>query len=398
MTQLASRAYESRPKILLVTRNFPPLIGGMERLIHHVYLELLPEFDVWVVGPQGCQDYLMGGTHVSTFPPSPALKFLACCLRETVKAAGTFEPNLFFCGSGVVAPAVILARRRTTSAAVVAYLHGLDVAARILAYRLAFIPAIRSANAVIANSTFTAALAEGVGINREKIFKLNPGVTRPEIDAGKAADFRSRIGAGTRPILLYVGRLTVRKGLAPFVEHCLPEIVKSIPQILLTVIGGEAKQALNYSAGVAQRVMEIAAAKGVAGNIRMLGEISDVGLSDELSSAYAASQLLVFPVLDRPGDVEGFGMVAIEAAAHGLPTVAFGVGGVPDAVSDGVSGYLISPCDYEKMTRMILHHLTQAEAYSRQMRENCLEFAKRFSWDRFGARLRGIVWTILGKR
>lgn len=398
MTRPASRAYESRPKILLVTRNFPPLIGGMERLIYHVYLELLPEFDVWVVGPQGCRDYLEPGTRVSTFPPSPALKFLICCLRETVKAAGTFAPDLFFCGSGVVAPAAILARKRTTSAAVAAYLHGLDVAARNLAYRMAFIPTIRSANAVIANSAFTATLAEGIGMDKEKIFKLNPGVTRPSVNAKKAADFRSRIGAGTRPLLLYVGRLTERKGLAPFVEHCLPEIVKSVPQVLLAVIGGEAKQALNYSTGVAQRVMDIAAVKGVAGNIKMLGEVSDVGLSEDLSAAYAASQLLVFPVLDRPGDVEGFGMVAIEAAAHGLPTIAFGVGGVPDAVSDGVSGYLVNPGDYEKMTRMILQHLTQSTAHGRQMRENCLEFANRFSWDRFGSRLREIVWTILGMR
>ncbi len=386
---------QPRPKILLVTRNFPPLVGGMERLIHHVYLELIPDFDVWVVGPQGCQNYLKHGTQVSTFPPSPLFTFLTRCVLQTVKAARTFKPDLIFCGSGVVAPAGILARSIIPSTAVVTYLHGLDVAVRNLGYHLTFVPAIRSANAVIANSAFTARLAEGIGMDGKNIFKLNPGVTQPMVDEGRAADFRLRIKADARPILLYVGRLTQRKGLAQFVEHCLPKIARSLPDVLLVVIGGEAKQALNYSAGVAKQIEEVAIRKGVAGNIRMLGEVNDVELSEELSSAYAASQLLVFPVLDRPGDVEGFGMVAIEAAAYGLPTVAFGVGGILDAVSDNVSGYLINPSDYEKMTRVILHHLSQPEAYSRQMRKSCVQFADRFSWDRFGARLRDIAWMVL---
>lgn len=62
----------------------------------------------------------------------------------------------------------------------------------------------------------------------------------------------------------------------------------------------------------------------------------------EISEAYFAADVHVFPVQDRPGDNEGFGMVAIEAAAHGLPTVAYDAGGVSDAVSVPASGGLVA--------------------------------------------------------
>src|SRR3546814_1721721 len=73
----------------------------------------------------------------------------------------------------------------------------------------------------------------------------------------------------------------------------------------------------------------------------LIGRIGD----RELEDAWAASAVHVFPVREIPGDPEGFGMVAMEAAAHGVPTVAYAVGGVPDAVLDGTSGVLVQPGD-----------------------------------------------------
>ena len=89
----------------------------------------------------------------------------------------------------------------------------------------------------------------------------------------------------------------------------------------------------------------------------------------------------MFPVRDMPGDVEGFGMVAIEAAAHGLPTVAFDVGGVADAVADGVSGRLVRSGDEEAFAAAVLAELAQAGT---GRRERARAFATSFSWERFG--------------
>jgi phosphatidylinositol alpha-1,6-mannosyltransferase len=102
-----------------------------------------------------------------------------------------------------------------------------------------------------------------------------------------------------------------------------------------------------------------------------------------LASAYRESDLLIFPVLDLPGDVEGIGMVAVEAAAHGLLTVAFAAGGVPDAVKEGVSGYLVVPGDYVSLTDTIVRCLSEK---SSTWSGRCIAHAKNFSWDLYGGR------------
>ena len=106
-----------------------------------------------------------------------------------------------------------------------------------------------------------------------------------------------------------------------------------------------------------------------------------------LSAAYRAANVHVFPVREISGDVEGFGMVAVEAAAHGLPTVAYAVGGVPDAVSDGVSGALVEPGDsaaFADAASRWLHADNDARAA-------CRVFAERFAWPRFDAEIRRVL-------
>ena len=113
-----------------------------------------------------------------------------------------------------------------------------------------------------------------------------------------------------------------------------------------------------------------------------LGEVDDKFLSE----AYLSSQIHVFPGLDLPGDVEGFGMVAIEAAAHGLPTIAFAVGGVPDSVEPGVSGWLIEPGNYSDMADTILGYLFNSGA-STITPDSCRKFSEQFAWHILGNKL-----------
>ena len=98
----------------------------------------------------------------------------------------------------------------------------------------------------------------------------------------------------------------------------------------------------------------------------------------------------MFPVRELPGDPEGFGMVAVEAAAHGLPTVAFATGGIVDAVDNGRSGHLVASGDYPGFAVAVSQTLAQRDA----LRDTCIDFAQGFAWPAFG----GGVWAALRRK
>jgi len=303
--------------------------------------------------------------------------------------ARRLKPSLVFAGSGTAAPAALCAAR-SLDVPVVCYLHGLDLVAKNPVYRGVFIPAIRRCDRIIANSQNTAALARETGVNPAAIDVLHPGVIIPASDnpAEAPSSFRTKLKLQHKVILLSVGRIQPRKGLTEFVALVLPSLVAKGLDVVLVIIGSEPKNALKSSRGETPRILAAARSAGVEQHILMLGAVDDT----TLVQAYRESDLLVFPVRDIPGDVEGFGMVAVEAAAHGLPTLAFAAGGVPDAVNDGVSGYLVRPGDYAGFAEAIIRHVSGGSA---QLRSRCLEHARQFSWELFGERLREICRGVI---
>lgn len=266
------------------------------------------------------------------------------------------------------------------------YLHGLDIVAPSRVYQWLWLPFIRRCDLILANSTNTASLARARGVPSGRIRILHPGTDLPELNAEAAGDFRKHYDLEKRPVLLTVGRLTRRKGLVEFVTKALPDVVANYPGVLLLVIGDEAVDALHTQTGSErERILVAARSAGVEHSVRFLGRCSEA----VLSAAYQAADLHVFPVLEMPGDVEGFGMVALESAAHGLPTVAFAVGGVPDAVQDGHSGCLVAPGDYRGFGKAISARLAQPRDDAKVAA--CRAFAGGKTWPLFGERLIGLL-------
>ena len=395
---------ERRPRILLVTRNLPPLVGGMERLNWHMAEELAKVADVRVVGPQGSAAVAPAGIEVCEAPLKPLWRFLLRAQNLARREAASWKPDIVLAGSGLTAPLAWRAARACSANAAV-YVHGLDVAVKHPLYRALWLPAIRRMQMVIANSQPTAALCRQIGVAAERIAIVHPGVELPADEhpnglrseplsprergrgEGSADDFRQHHGLGNRPILLSVGRLSTRKGLREFVTQALPQIVAAHPDAMLLVIGDAPKQALHAQAQSPESIQAAAEAAGVGGNLRFLGVITDYA---KLGAAYRAADVHVFPVRELHGDPEGFGMVAVEAAAHGLPTVAFATGGIVDAVADGRSGRLVASGDYPGFAVAVSRTLVQRDA----LREACIDFAQGFAWPAFG----GGVWAALCRK
>lgn len=365
-------------KILFITRNYPPLVGGMEMLSWKLTQHLPAGWSLLLAGPWGASASCPPALRVLEAPASPYPLFLAVTLIRAAAAARRYRVDYVVAGSGAVAPLARLAARAAGCGYAV-LVHGLDLVIRSRLYRWCFLPSIRAADAVIANSRNTRRLAVNSGVPEARVHVLNPGVDPPP-EGG--ADFRQEFGLGARPVILFLGRLVPRKGLVEFIEHALPAILERIPDAVFVIAGSEPRHALFHKAGVLQRIREAVARRGVAGHVLLTGALADA-MAD---AALGTAEVCVLPLVETPGDVEGFGIVALEAAAHGTPTVAFRLGGVEDAIADGVSGYLVAPGDYAALAGRITGLIAGAGT-AVVSADSCRAVAGRFTWDAYAQHL-----------
>lgn len=368
---------------LLVTRNFPPLRGGMERLNQRMLEGLASTMPVALVGPRGSREFAPAEAVVDEVPGAPLWKFIPAAMIAGLRQAFRGRPGVVLAGSGLTAPLAWLAARAIGARCAV-YLHGLDIVVSNRVYHWCWLPAIRRCDLAIANSRNTARLAVAHGIEERRISVVNPGTDLPPPDPAARRRFRSQHQLDEVPLLLAVGRLTPRKGLVRFVSEVLPTVLAVRPDAVFVIIGADASDALvrNRHSEHA-RIVESARAAGVGHALRWLPHCDDV----TLSAAYRAADVHVFPLLEMPGDIEGFGMVAIEAAAHGLPTVAYAVGGVGDAVAEGITGSLCAAGDTAAFGAEVVRWLSA----SAEDRRQCERHAARFAWDRFDAELQAAL-------
>ncbi|CAM2933439.1 glycosyltransferase family 4 protein [Acinetobacter celticus] len=365
-----------KQRILLITRNLPPLVGGMERLNWHMADELSKYAEVKVVGPTGAAAVKPENVQVLESPLKPLVLFMLIALCKAFWTAVCFKPNVIIAGSGLTAPLVWLISKLTGAKSVV-YLHGFDITAAHWVYQKIWVPFFRRMDCVIVNSTPTKILALNAGVLEKDISIVHPGVTLPVSAQSSNAiqSFKKKYNLEHKKILLSVGRLTTRKGLKEFVENSLAYIVQQEPDVVLVVVGESPKNSLGAGLQTREEILEVARKNQIENHILFLGVITD---NEQLATIYEAADVHVFPVRHIPDDPEGFGMVAIEAAAHGLPTVAFATGGIVDAIGEGVSGYLIENDNYPELSQQIINSLQEPlKVASIQV------FAKGFAWGNF---------------
>lgn len=374
------------PRVLVVTRNFPPYWGGMEKLNWHMADALAGVAEVRLVGPRGASAESPPGVRIAEVPLKPLALFLVCGLVRALAIAWRWKPDVVLAGSGVAAPLAWLAARLTRARAVV-YVHGLDVAVKHWLYRIVWIPILRRMDRVIANSDVSAGLAERLGIPRAHQIVVYPGTECADASADIDRDIamRDELNIGKGPMLLSVGRLTERKGLREFVTDVLPRIVAAFPACTLIVAGDAPTHSLYAKSQTRESIQTAADGAGVGRNIRFLGVVTD---QHRLARIYRAADLHVFPVRDLPGDPEGFGMVAIEAAAFGVPTIAYATGGIVESVGDGKSGTLVTSGDAAAFAAAVIDIFSKLDA---SVRRRAMEFAATFAWPQFDVHFRSAV-------
>jgi phosphatidyl-myo-inositol dimannoside synthase len=342
-------------KVLLVTWNFPPRLGGAENLAHHLAASLGAIEEVTVLTGADGPAPPGSATPASSEPfrllraPLPGFAgFLAWLPWALAARLLGRRPDVVLVLSAPLAGLVVLPclLLRLPSAALV---FGSDMAYGGALYRRFLRWTLPRYQRVLAISRHVAAQAAGLGVAPGRIDLLPPGVD-PAFAAGAAAP--EALPSTAAPVILFVGRVVPRKGLGPFLRHALPRVLARVPAELW-VVGGEPSDSLAHGEGELARLRHWLAGDPVGERVRFFGRVSD----EVLRAAYRRAAVLVLPAVVEERDVEGFGIVFLEAALFGVPAVATAAGGISDAVVDGETGLLAPPGDWDGLAERIVRLL-----------------------------------------
>jgi len=192
---------------------------------------------------------------------------------------------------------------------------------------------------------------------------LTPGALRSDfaVVPGPAAT------KGQKLIVLTVGRLHPRKGQL-ITLHALQALAPQFRnRVEYWIVGGQRK-------GRYEQALRAAVAQSDL-NVRFLGNLPD----EELAQVYAQADIFAMTSVDHGHSVEGFGLVYLEASAHGLPVVAHTIGGVAEAVSDNVTGLLVPPNHPAQLTAAF-ERLISDQSLRRRLGQAGLEWSRRNCW------------------
>ncbi|GGU78911.1 glycosyl transferase family 1 [Streptomyces filipinensis] len=378
-------------RTLIVTNDFPPRPGGIQAFLHNMALRLDPGrlvvyASTWKRGREGVeatvafdaeQPFTVVRDRTTMLLPTPrATRRAVELLREhgcTSVWFGAAAPL------GLMAPAL----RGAGAERLVATTHGHEAG-------WAQLPAARQLLRRIGESTDTLTYLGEYTRSRiataltpdaaRRMVQLPPGVDEKTFHPASGGDeIRARLGLTDRPVVVCVSRLVPRKGQDTLIR-AMPRILAAEPDTVLLIVGG----------GPYERdLRRMAAETGVGDRVRFTGAVP----WSELPAHYGAGDVFAMPCRTRRGglDVEGLGIVYLEASATGLPVVAGDSGGAPDAVLDGETGWVVRGGSPEEAADRIVPLLGDP-GLRRRMGERGRQWVEeKWRWDLLAERLKALL-------
>jgi len=374
---------EEAMSIVLIADDFPPQVGGIQTYsceLARALVELGEEVAV-------CTGREAGSQEVDERLPYPVIRvptkgsypMAAMNLSDAQQQAAEMLQTPLRC---VVAtkwspegPAAILAHGALRCPMVLLGYGGEFSAPGGLVKRLVQRVVLRRMDLCLAISDYTAGLFRRAGLPEQRVGTIYGGVWPEQFAAtdDEKAAVREELGAGDAPLIATVARLIERKGHRTVLE-ALPAVLERVPEAKYAIVGD----------GPMRRELEALAEElGVRERVIFAGQMP----GERLGALYGAAQVCVMPSHAVRGKLpEGFGLVFLEAAAAGTPSIGSRFGGIPDAIEDGETGLLVEPQSPEELAAAITRLLTD-----HALRERMGEAARRrveaqFTWRRVAER------------
>lgn len=368
-------------RTLLVTNDFPPRRGGIQSYLH-TFARLLPPEDLVVYAPRW-----RGDTHVRFDAEQPfevvrhpTTLMLPTPLVARRAARLVRERGCETVWFGAAAPLAVLGPhlRRAGASRVVASTHGHEVGWSMLPAARQTLRRIGSTTDVVTYvSRYTRGRFASAFGSDAALEHVPPGVDstvfRPD-DAARA-ELRARYGLGDRPTVLCLSRLVPRKGQDVLIR-ALAGIREQIDGAVLVIVGG---------GPYGDALRRLATACGVAEHVVFTGSVP----ADELAAHHTIADVFAMPCRTRGAglDVEGLGIVFLEASASGVPVVAGRSGGAPETVIEGVTGRTVDGTDVEDVTRSVVEVLRDRDAAAAMGAAGRDFVTTEWRWDDLAARL-----------
>lgn len=348
-------------KCCLIARNLPPLVGGIENMMAAT-LRATPDIEWIVIGPIGCRTHIQQPhMKVLELPLNPALFiFLAALLTPYLALHYRFD---WVIGSSGGMALNVRWLKVLTGARSLIFLHGKDIVTNHWLYRTLFWKSAKAADVISVNSSNTRELAINHGVQPGKVVTIPPCIEKPKSPADSQEP-------SAKPVIVYSGRIVPRKGLLEWLEKSSQWIQANNFEVW--VLGDQPSGQLGGTQdGYLSKIYALVIDTQLIPHIRFFGRVTTQEMTQKVSEA----KVHIMPLVETPGDIEGFGMVAIEAALLGIPTVAFRVGGVVDAIPNDED--IIFAEDYDQFNRRLEFHLNQ----SCQSDSDLVRFAQQFTWE-----------------
>ncbi|NBC01355.1 MAG: glycosyltransferase [Bacteroidetes bacterium] len=360
-------------------------VGGMQR----VAMELFHSLD----GHQAVTVEPLVLRSAWRWTPLLSIPFMAKAIFQIRKKAreGTIDAVIFssmVTGSLAVALQSVL---RPLGVPMTIIAHGQDVTLPFPPYQWLVPRTFAAVDAVLPVSTATAQACLERGIAPEKVTVVPNGVDLTRFDQPRSREtarralikgFGNRTGLPRTPdeglLLCSVGRHVERKGFSWFINHVMP----LLPENVHYWVAGSGPETESLEAAVARRQL--------GDRVRLLGRIPE----RELRLLYRGADLFIMPNIPVAGDMEGFGVVMLEAGLSGLPVVAARLEGITDVIDDGVNGRLVESGNAWAFAEEILRYHHQPDRLQQAADRAASHTADTFSWEAIARRYIAVLRTL----
>ncbi len=374
-------------KILIIALNFKPMTGGVAEYTYQIAQHLHNAGDdVMVLSKKMDKDETFDSIcpyKVSRYDfqksKSNKLRRYRTSYRAIANAAKSHSAEVIISNCLRSEVHVCWFASKVLNTPYCVFTHGLGINTKVgLRGKIKRRLGIRGAKKVFSNSFFTSEIVKKLGVPSEKIAILHPGISNSFLrNATEGSDrgIRKELRLENKHIVLTLGRLIERKGIDKTLE-AIALVRQEIPDVVYVIAGdGPYRDTLE----------KLANRLSLQDSVIFTGYVSE----DEKGLYYNAADVFVMPNRElENGDVEGFGIVFLEANAYGKPVIGGRSGGAVDAIVDGKTGLLVNPTDAEEIASAIIQLLDNKD-YARQLG---LQGRKRveedFNWEVIVSRMR----------